>query len=182
MYYDRAGNPLPDGTLQWARAFERDDRRVAETTVGRYWVSTVFLGLDHNFDPHGPPLIFETMIFDRADTDGLSTGVERECWRYPTEAAALAGHDQAVEVVKRWPQRRRGWRRRVDDRILATKPTTIIRINEAAFVWSVGFGGWALLAHLSVAPWVVPIHACNAVFSAWNARRLRRSLNANDSR
>ena len=50
-------------------------------------VSTVWIGLPQ-YPFTDPPLIFETMIF--ADDPELDTRM----WRYPTEAAALAGHDQ----------------------------------------------------------------------------------------
>lgn len=55
-------------------------------------VSTVWMGLDHNFFGEGPPLIFETMIFG-GPLDG-------QRWRWPTEEAALAGHDQVVELCR----------------------------------------------------------------------------------
>lgn len=49
---------------QWAQWYERseNDRVVAKTEIGDTLVSTVFLGIDHQFGS-GPPLIFETMIF-----------------------------------------------------------------------------------------------------------------------
>lgn len=31
--------------------------------VGEAFLSTIFLGLDHNFHEEGPPILFETMIF-----------------------------------------------------------------------------------------------------------------------
>jgi hypothetical protein len=57
--------PEPD-LLMWARWFEKNDRHVAVTRVlDIAVVSTVFLGLDHNFFPWcgGEPLLFETMVF-----------------------------------------------------------------------------------------------------------------------
>jgi hypothetical protein len=60
-------------------------------------VSTVWLGLDHNWGglfpdlPHRPK-IFETMIF--GGTHHL------ECWRYTTEQEALAGHREAVTLLQ----------------------------------------------------------------------------------
>src|SRR5258708_26973452 len=49
--------------MEWAQWFERDShRRVAEDTIDGYYVSTVFLGLDHSFSGT-LPLVFETMIF-----------------------------------------------------------------------------------------------------------------------
>lgn len=58
----------PDA-LKWARWFETADRKVALTEVGPHTISTVFLGLDHNFMGKGPPLLFETMVF----SDGEAT-------------------------------------------------------------------------------------------------------------
>lgn len=68
-------------------------RRVAQTDVGDYAVSTVLLGTDHNLSGEGPPIIFETMIFD---SDGHGVWLDR----YPNKVAALAGHDQAVSMVR----------------------------------------------------------------------------------
>jgi hypothetical protein len=54
-------------------------------------VSTVWLGLDHNWWPDRPPLIFETMVFGGK--------LHLECWRYAFEAQALEGHEAAVLVL-----------------------------------------------------------------------------------
>jgi hypothetical protein len=88
MYYDREGNEL--SLEQWAVYHEVQNKRVAETDVEDFWVSTVWLGLDHSYGD-GPPLIFETMVFPK---DGPM--LERYCERYPSEDAARAGHDRAV--------------------------------------------------------------------------------------
>lgn len=52
-----------DNTREWAKWFEHADRVVAKSEFGDMLVSTVFLGLDHDFSMQGPPLLFETMIF-----------------------------------------------------------------------------------------------------------------------
>mgnify|MGYP001599867616 CR=1 FL=1 len=85
-YYARDGSLLLGGTLEWARLLEDESvRRVAFTKLpSGAVVSTVWLGLDHNFGA-GPPLIFETMVF------GLPDGEEPQ-ERYSTETEALAGH------------------------------------------------------------------------------------------
>jgi len=86
-YYDREGEPITE-TLTWAKKFEdRAYKRVAETLLanGR-WVSTVWIGLDHQMGV-GPPLIFETMVFPSKD-DMSDIDVER----YSTEAEAIRGH------------------------------------------------------------------------------------------
>jgi hypothetical protein len=90
-YYDRRGNPI---SLEgWTHLLQdREYRRVASTAIPEsdVWVSTVWLGLDHNFsfgtEPH-VPVIFETMVF----------GVEDEVMdRYATEEQALEGHLRVV--------------------------------------------------------------------------------------
>jgi hypothetical protein len=51
-----------DDLMEWARWYEKADRHVGKTTVGRTYISTVFLGLDHGWGD-GVPVIFETMVF-----------------------------------------------------------------------------------------------------------------------
>lgn len=90
MFYDRQGKPIP--VEEWAlKLADRQYTRIGENYIGPYRVSTVWLGLNHNFFGSGPALIFETIIFP------METGVMH---RYPTEAAALDGHDQAVAWIK----------------------------------------------------------------------------------
>ena len=47
--------------IEWGRAMEKD-RIVKQDQIGDVGISTVFLGLDHQFG-EGEPLLFETMIF-----------------------------------------------------------------------------------------------------------------------
>lgn len=127
-YYDRQGRPLND-CFAWAKLFEdRKYARIALTILpdGKE-VSTVWLGLDHNYFG-GPPLIFETMVFRKptpeevveAETpledfpqhpmgEKLLASMNRmrekfknaphECdmMRYSTEDDAIAGHYLMVE-------------------------------------------------------------------------------------
>jgi hypothetical protein len=78
---------------EWARRFERDERRVRVTRVGKYRVSTVFLGLDHRFHGSGPPLVFETMIFT---PENRSLDYQTRCatWR-----EAGVQHEEAIAHV-----------------------------------------------------------------------------------
>jgi hypothetical protein len=57
------------------------------------YVSTVFLGIDHNLSGLGFPVLWETMIFG-----GPQDGFQR---RYSSRAAALKGHALAVALTKR---------------------------------------------------------------------------------
>ena len=96
-YYDRQGNPL--SLEEWtARLADEGYKRVAETQVGPYWISTVWLGLDHSF-AGGPPLIFETMVF-ATSPDVSGPGPDLECRRWSTEAEALAGHEEFATLVR----------------------------------------------------------------------------------
>jgi len=85
---------LEPDLLKWARAFEDfKARRVDRTEFpnGTY-VSTVFLGLDHQF-LDGPPLLFETMIFND------DSGRESYCDRCSTWDEAVEMHKRAVYMV-----------------------------------------------------------------------------------
>lgn len=94
-YYDRAGQQI--SLESWAALHSgMSYKRVNETQIGPYWVSTVWLGINHGFGS-GPPLIFETMVF--ANTDE-TLGPDLECRRYSTEAEARAGHDETVLLVE----------------------------------------------------------------------------------
>ena len=97
-WYDRQGNVID----MWEASRLGADpayKRVAEDTIGPYWISTVWLGFDHGFMSGGPPLIFETMVFmDPKDEHALGPDIDMD--RYPTEAAALAGHAQFVTLIR----------------------------------------------------------------------------------
>lgn len=87
-------NPVAvDDALEWAQWFEHsdDERRVAFDAVGDVEISTVFLGLDHQWG-NGPPLIFETMVFNGP--------LDQEQDRYSTWEEAEAGHKAMVERVR----------------------------------------------------------------------------------
>ena len=91
-YYILDGHtPVPVEMMRWAKWFETADRKVAVTMVGDIKISTVFLGLDHSFG-HGPPLLFETMIFGGPHDEDMA--------RYSTWDEAEAGHNKVVESVK----------------------------------------------------------------------------------
>jgi hypothetical protein len=52
--------------IEWAKWNEaKDARRVDYTDVKGFYVSTVFLGIDHNWAFDGSkPILFETMVFE----------------------------------------------------------------------------------------------------------------------
>ncbi len=81
-----------DDLKEWGRWMNGDERIVRRTEVGEVTVSTVFLGLDHNFTDWGPPQLWETMIFG-----GKHDGRQ---WRYTSREAAENGHDSAVVMAQ----------------------------------------------------------------------------------
>jgi hypothetical protein len=92
------GDPEPcEDLMTWAAFMENQDaRRIALDTVGDVMVSTVFLGLDHNFawlgrgaNPH--PLVFKTMVFNGP--------LDQEQDRYHTRLEALIGHAEMLAKV-----------------------------------------------------------------------------------
>lgn len=89
--------PIPCDLLTWARWFEDHvrERIVQQNTIGDYWVSTVFLGLNHNW-LDGPPELFETMVFQGCDGDRTDIAIQR----YPTWELALEGHRRTCTMLK----------------------------------------------------------------------------------
>jgi hypothetical protein len=99
---DAHDQPQPcEDLLEWAQWMEQAattrQRMVAqdkdEGPDGQdITVSTVFLGLDHNYTLHGPPVLWETLVFG-GPMDG-------EMDRYESREAALAGHQAMCLKVR----------------------------------------------------------------------------------
>lgn len=62
-------------------------------------VSTIFLGLDHNYTGKGPPVLWETMIFG-IEIPSSEHGYDYQT-RYSSREDALRGHQRAVNVARR---------------------------------------------------------------------------------
>jgi hypothetical protein len=92
-YWVLDGHDVREGTREEFAAMYEDTgaRIVAKTRVGESEVSTVFLGIDHQFG-EGPPLLFETMVFGGDGMDGHTR-------RYTTWAEAEAGHAEVVKEI-----------------------------------------------------------------------------------
>lgn len=89
--------PVPVSDSELSHGFDDPcGKRVALTRLrerhARTEVSTVFLGVDHQFDPTLPPLLFETMIFGGPN--------DHERWRYGTWDEAAAGHERIVAALR----------------------------------------------------------------------------------
>lgn len=87
---DEYGDLKPeDDVIAWGKWFQvhGSERRVALDEWDGHFVSTVFLGLDHQFGD-GPPLLWETY----ADGDIIE--------RYASKAGAMMGHKRVVDLLK----------------------------------------------------------------------------------
>ena len=91
---DESGEPVPARDLMtWGAWMERRGiRTIARTRIGPVTVSTIFTGIDQRLLGDGPPLLFETMIFEG--------GRDGAIWRYVTREEAIAGHAAAVKRVE----------------------------------------------------------------------------------
>jgi hypothetical protein len=99
--------PRPESDfIKWAKWFESADRIVKKTRLevsisgllqkekklGFVEISTVFLGLDHNFFGKGPPVLFETMVFGGE--------LDEETERCSTWEQAEEMHQRMINKVK----------------------------------------------------------------------------------
>jgi len=95
FYILKNKKPAAVDMLTWCAWMEKN-RDTPIITVGlnnidNVNISTVFLGVDHNFSGHGAPLLFETMIFGGE--------LNEECERYATWEEAERGHKRMVDMV-----------------------------------------------------------------------------------
>jgi hypothetical protein len=100
-YVLKGFTPVPCPDLEtWARQFEKiDSRIIRQEFVGSlYWVSTVFLAIDHSFGMSAPAL-FESAVVLNRHVEG-----EDPEWsvmeRYSTYAEAVEGHENIVNRLK----------------------------------------------------------------------------------
>ena len=85
--------PIPcEDEKKWSHWMASTDVRIRYDTFGENEVSTVFLGLNHNFSGCGEPILFETCI--------LSGVLQGELRRYETWEAAEVGHAEIVDRIK----------------------------------------------------------------------------------
>lgn len=93
-YYDKKGNEIDRD--RWSHLYsDKEYRIVAQERIGKFFISTVWLGVDYSFG-ESQPLFFETMAFDEDKGDWTDVYLNR----YSNEIAALAGHDQAVAMAR----------------------------------------------------------------------------------
>lgn len=96
---DENKNAIPCSVEEWSLQLRKmkknNTKHVAQEMIGDILISTVWLGIDHQWINDAPhPLIFETMVFERNDFH------EIYCDRYSTWQEAEEGHQKAVQWVK----------------------------------------------------------------------------------
>ena len=106
VYYGRDGHELHMRNAMQLMA-DPKYKQVASDKVGPYLVSTVWLGLNHNWSSQGPPLIFETMVFTEIEADDdseenyqMEYPMADYCRRYATEEEALMGHSEVMAMCE----------------------------------------------------------------------------------
>ncbi len=94
---DENGEPKPEPDLyKWGTWMQRPGIRVVkQEKVGETKVSTVFLGLNHNYE-EGPPVLWETMIFS-SEHPGIDQTQDR-CSGTREQAEAM--HERMMELVR----------------------------------------------------------------------------------
>jgi hypothetical protein len=84
---------VPVEAEEWNKWFEENynNRTVAFTKQDNIEISTIFLGLNHNFSWRGAPLLFETMVFHN--------GHGQECVRTANWEEAEIAHHAMVRTI-----------------------------------------------------------------------------------
>ena len=82
--------------MEWCHQLEEMNKyskhHLGFDEVKGYLVSTIWIGSNMNYSGVGPPLIFETLIFN--DKDSMY------CEKYSTWDEAIDGHERAIQWVK----------------------------------------------------------------------------------
>ena len=88
-YYILIGKiPVPVSFDRWIKSFDQENRVVRSLKIGKFHISTVFLGLDHAWNGRSP-LLFETMIFG----GHIDSEYQTRCSTYKQ---AVRGHYRAI--------------------------------------------------------------------------------------
>ena len=104
LYIERDGKPIPSSLPEWLAWRTAEKKRVAQTVVGNVLVSTVFLGIDYGYN-EDVPVLYETMLFannGKYEPIGVVGNNRYYQRRYVTREAALAGHDVACRICRKF--------------------------------------------------------------------------------
>lgn len=100
----------PCGMWEWAESLERDEQVLFQNYVGQFFISTIFLGLDHGWG--GAPVLFETMVSDHRNLRPEQKTIKQRRvksvwqWRCTTYQEIWSmhweGHAAAIEEQTKW--------------------------------------------------------------------------------
>lgn len=110
-YYmlDEDNHPVPvttDDYITWERA-KKNQRNVKQEKINGYYISTVFLGINHSFKEQSAPVLFETMVFEEREGKERQSLQDEYQERYSTWDEALEGHQRAIEWTRKHPLKKR---------------------------------------------------------------------------
>lgn len=89
-----------DDTIICARWMEAQPRHIGRDEIDGWFISTVFLGLDHSFSNEPcRPVLWETMVFKPPETAGGRGDNVYEA-RYSSRLLARRGHEAMVRAVR----------------------------------------------------------------------------------
>ncbi len=91
IFYDFQGNMITQA--QWAKIFRSGKKRVSNTLLPNYRISTVWTGLNFTGDLENP-MIFETMVFPIEGYRDIYSE------RHSTVQEAQDRHEAIVEMVR----------------------------------------------------------------------------------
>jgi hypothetical protein len=98
-FFDKEGKPISAETWKVLKCYIDDYSIIKQEYINEYFISTVWLGLDHSYSNSKIPLkIFETMIFDR--DEGKESWFDEYMERCATLEEAYKMHEDAVNFVK----------------------------------------------------------------------------------
>lgn len=108
LYIEENGVPVacPD-LYKWCEYQQNADRTVARSELQQGYVSSVFLGMNHNYRRDDTPILYETMIFGSPVFCDLVSRfrTRQECFAYHQQFAPLA------ERLTHMYQKGASWRR-----------------------------------------------------------------------
>lgn len=98
-FYDQNGKVITGA--EWAKLFQDTAKRIVaqQCLKNGIYVSTVWLGLNHNFSGRGRPLIYETMVFPKE-----GDGNEMDYQRYFSRRQAEIGHKK---MIAKWEAKKK---------------------------------------------------------------------------
>lgn len=99
-YYDRKRRGI--SSIEWSLLQEDIDYRfVKQEHLDKYFVSTVWVGLNMSYLSKHPPHIFETMIFSEDEEENTKDSLHLYQKRCSSEQEALLIHEEAVTLIRK---------------------------------------------------------------------------------